>query len=161
MPQQQKNEIRFALLFFVLTIFISPTFLWSAEHPSEHPTEPPSKKTAAVTKEALSVAIENYVKEQAKIEGGYFLFYDAREDKALALTLDKVHKDRLSRIKDDVYFACADFRANDGTMYDLDIFMKGESPAQLKVTAITLHKKNGKARYIWVQERGLWKREKK
>ena len=124
------------------------------EHPSEHPTS-----TKAISKESLAAAIADYVQHEAKLKGGYFLIYDAKAGKPLALTLVKVHKQRLARTAEDTYFACADFKSTDGHMYDLDIFMKGRSPDKLKVTEITVHKVDGKPRYKWVQEGGLWKRK--
>ncbi len=125
----------------------------------EHPTEHPNAATKKITKETLAQAIADYVNREAKLKGGYFLFYDAKEGKTLALKLDKVHKDRLAKLGDDEYFACSDFKATDGNMYDLDIFMKGKSPDHLEVTQITLHKKNGKPRYTWYEENGVWKRK--
>lgn len=157
---------RFTTMLTVLLIglfLLSTSVLFAQEHP-EHPTkqktehpEHPSKASAKITKEALADAIANYVKEQAHLEGGYFMYYDAQENKPLALTLDKVHKERLAQLSDNVYFACADFKATDGHMYDLDIFMKGSDVNHLKVTQITLHKKDGKARYKWKKVGDYWK----
>ena len=41
--------------------------------------------------------------------------------------------------------------------YDLDIFMEGSDVNHLKVTKITLHKKDGKARYNWKKVGDYWK----
>lgn len=147
--------------FIIATLLVTLLFVWQGnvwaqEHP-EHPQEHPSS-AKKITKDELAKEIEKYVAKEAAMKGGYFLFYDAKENKPLALSLAKVHKDRLSRIKKDVYFACADFKATDGTMYDLDIFMQGK-PGHLKATEITLHKKNGKARYKWFKEGDFWKRK--
>lgn len=160
------------LLAFMLILFAG---VYAQEHP-EHPTkenakqehpakgsetkaEHPTSETQKITKESLAEAIENYVNREAGLKGGYFLFFDAQENKPLALKLDKVHKERLAKISDDTYFACADFKNIDGTMYDLDIFMKGHSLADLKVTQITLHKKAGIPRYTWYEEGGVWKQK--
>jgi Na+-transporting methylmalonyl-CoA/oxaloacetate decarboxylase gamma subunit len=130
------------------------------EHPSEHEAEHPTSEKAALTKETLADAITDYVSKESNLKGGYFLFFDDQQGKPLALTLDKVHKERLAALGDGVYFACADFKATDDDMYDLDIFMK-EDEHGLEVTEINLHKKNGEARYTWVEKDGIWSKKKK
>jgi len=129
------------------------------EHPSEHPSEHPMSKKADITKESLAEAITKYVSDDSKLKGGYFMVYDSVQEKPLALTLEKVHKDRLSSLGDGVYFACADFNATDGSVYDLDIFMK-DSGKGLKATDVSVHKKDGIARYGWVEKNGIWMKSK-
>lgn len=129
------------------------------EHP-EHPKEAPGKKAPEkVSKEDLAKAIRHYVEEDAKLKGGHFLVYDAAAKKALALTLEKVHDDKLARISDKVYFACADFKEAGGATYDLDIFMELDEEGDLEPTEVLVHKENGKARYTWHEEGGVWKRK--
>ena len=130
-----------------------------AEHPSEHPQEHPTSDKAELTKESLADAIADYVSRDSELKGGFFLVYDNEQGKALALKLEKVHKDRLAALGDSVYFACADFSATDGSTYDLDIFMK-ESEAAMDVYNISVHKKNGAARYNWVEKDGIWSKSK-
>ncbi|NOX38728.1 MAG: hypothetical protein GXO78_14455 [Calditrichaeota bacterium] len=132
-----------------------PTKSKAKEHPSEHPTS----KARKITKETLAEAIEAYVNAEAKKHDGYFVFMDDKEKKELKLKLVKVHKERLARISEDVYFACADFKTPDGQVYDLDIFMKGKTADDLTFTEIMLHKKNGVPRYTWYEENGVWKRK--
>lgn len=135
------------------------------EHPDkeakgeEHPTKKAPAK--AVTKEELAEAIEEYVTKDAELKGGYFLVYDQEAGETLALKLDLVHKARLSRISADVYFACADFKTPKGKTYDLDVFMKGTTKNNLKVTEVAVHKEEGKARYTWHEEGGIWKKKYK
>ena len=130
------------------------------EHPSEHPSEHPTSKKAEITKETLAEAIVGYVNNDADLKGGFFLVYDKEQGKALALKLDKVHEDRLATLGNGVYFACADFNATDGSVYDLDVFMK-DSKQGLVVSDISVHKKNGEARYGWVEKNGVWGKSKK
>ena len=142
-----------------------------AEHPAEgkeHPAEEaegekehPAAQSAtkAVTKEELADAIEDYVSKDAGLKGGYFLVYDQEADTTLALTLELVHKARLSRIAADVYFACADFKTPEGKTYDLDVFMKGTAKNNLQVTEVIVHKEEGEPRYTWYEEGGIWKRK--
>lgn len=163
------NHIRFNRLMAVsivpilsgLVLFASPQLL-SQEHP-EHPkkTGKGTEKTGStLTPEALAVEVMQYVEEESKLKGGPFLVYDAKSKKPLVLTLDKVHKDKLSKVAEGTYFACSDFKSEDGKTYDLDFFMK-ESDSGLQVTEITVHKENGKARYVWAEEKGIWKRQEK
>jgi hypothetical protein len=137
--------------------------LYAGEHP-EHPQEDVAKEgtdAANVTKDNLATAIEGYVANEVKLKGGYFLVFDPIANESLALTLDKVHKERLTTLGNDAYFACADFKSTNGKMYDLDIFMKGPDKDHLEVTEIAVHKEDGKERYTWREEKGVWKKEVK
>ena len=127
-----------------------------AEHPAEHPKESGGKVT--VTKDELADAIEVYVKEASTAEG-YFVVNDEEAGKELKLTLDKVHRKRLSRVGEGLYFACADFKNIDGTIYDLDVFMKGTAKDNLSFSKFSVHKEAGKERYTWYEEGGVWKRK--
>ena len=70
-----------------------------------------------------------------------------------------MHKDKLAALGDDVYFACTDMKAADGTVYDLDFFMK-QTGHGIETTEVTVHKKSGKARYGWKEVDGVWKKVK-
>lgn len=127
------------------------------EHPQEHPAEHPSE-AMKIDKDNLATAIEQFVEQDAAIKGGYFLVLDDKTGEVLKLKLDRVHKERLASLGDDTYFACADFKTPEDKIYDLDIFMKGKSPHDLKVTEIMIHKENGKERYTWAESEGIWTR---
>ena len=152
----KKFSNRFLPILVVGTaVFLST--VQAQEHPKEHPS---SAKKSALTSEALAKEIVQYVEQEARLKGNYFLLYDQKEGKPLVLTLDKVHKDKLSKVVQGTYFACSDFKSKDGKTYDLDFFLK-ESDSGLQVSEITVHKENGKARYAWVEENGTWKRRAK
>jgi hypothetical protein len=151
----------------IATIVASALVLLAAgafaqEHP-EHPKNDEKKAAAEtekpVTMDALADAITAYIAQDAKLKGGYFLVYDAEEKKPLVLTLDKVHKDRLSGLGGGVYFACTDMKNADGVLYDLDFFMKGDAD-HLETTEVSVHKKAGKPRYGWKEDNGIWKKVK-
>jgi len=130
------------------------------EHPKEHPQEHPgSKGQSKVSSEELSHSITAYVKKDSALKGGYYLVYDAVDKKPLALTLDKIHMDKLARVAEGSYFACADFKSTDGVTYDLDIFMKGSNAKSLETTEVSVHKLNGKERYGWVEKDGHWMKQ--
>ncbi len=131
-----------------------------AEHPKEHPAEHPKDKAKGVTKEELGAAITAYIQGEMKKGGGTWMVKDAEAGTELALTLDKVHMDKLATTAKHTYFACADLKGADGHMYDLDVFMKGPDKASLKVTEVTVHKKDGVERYTWMEEGGVWKKVK-
>jgi hypothetical protein len=127
------------------------------EHPTEHPKQT-TEKQATLTAAQLAQAITGYVATDAKTKGGYFLVYDPVEKKPLALTLDRVHEDRLSSLGGGVYFACADFKSPEGKVYDVDVFMK-EDKGDLTATEVHVHKVDGKPRYAWKEKGGSWVRE--
>ena len=131
---------------------------------AEHPTEHPSGKSSAgqvpkpLTKEEMSAAIQSYVVKEAEKHGGYYEINDDLQKKKLFLKLKKIHDDRLSHVGNDVYFFCVDLADKDGQIYDLDFFMK-RSGGNLKVTEVTIHKQQGKERYSWYEEKGIWKKK--
>ncbi|MDW7681750.1 MAG: hypothetical protein SCK70_14405 [bacterium] len=128
------------------------------EHPAEHPKEAAKSATVSVTKEMMAEAIESYIKTDSALKGGYFTVYDAQAKAPLALKLDKVHQDKLAKVSDGIYFACSDFKATNGKMYDLDFFMKATDDG-LKVSEVMIHKEAGKPRYRWVEKDGIWTRK--
>ena len=138
---------------FVLLIILS-AFLFSEhpEHPSEHPT---TIKKPQLTIGELAISIENYIQNDINLKGGFFV-YDKNKKEILNLTLIKIHKERLSNIGGETYFACADFNASNGNIYDLDVFMTGKSQDNLVVTEINVHKENGEARYLWENQQEIW-----
>ena len=109
--------------------------------------------------EMLGDAIEAYVAWDSEMHGGFFFVHDSVDNANLALTLDKVHRARLASLGNGVYFACADFKAENGHVYDLDVFMMAEPGGPfhgLVPTSISVHKKDGVARYGWAENDGVW-----
>ena len=127
---------------------------------SEHPEHPTTTKEPQLTVEELAISIEDFIQNDVNLKGGFFV-YDKNKKEILTLTLTKIHKERLSNIGGDTYFACADFSASNGNIYDLDIFMTGKSQSNLVVTEINVHKENGTARYLWKNQQGIWVINKK
>lgn len=152
----QRKSLSRLVAITLIAMFAATGGVIAGEHPAEHPKEG-KKGKSKVTKQQLAKKIENYVENEAKLKGGYFLVYDKKAKETLALTLEKVHKKRLATIGKGQYFACADFKATNGKVYDLDIFMNGPNANHLNISQITVHKEDGKARYTWYQEDGLWK----
>ena len=116
--------------------------------------EKPGSGTHEVSKETLAKVIEDHAAQQ----GASFKFTHPDTKKGLSLTLIKVHKDRLSKVAENRYFACSDFKEAGGTVYDLDFWVNA-SGGQLTVTKTMLHKEAGKPRYTWHQEGGVWKQK--
>ena len=151
-----KKEILF-------TVFIFSIISAQGEHPTgskkaEHPTAtitPQIVQGEKITLQNLARAIESFVEADINLRGA-FLVIDPSTNEVLKLNLEKVHKERLSHVGDDVYFACADFNADDGKVYDLDIFLRGTNTDELTVTEITVHKEDGQARYGWMEQDGVW-----
>ncbi len=127
-----------------------------SEHPkSEHPT---GQKAKTVTTADLDKAIRARIEEKTKADGGVFKVDDPVLKKTWELTLVKVHTDKLTPLSADTYFACTDFKAKDGTMLDVDFYMKDEG-GKIVVTDTAIHKVNGKPRFNYVEKNGVWARE--
>jgi hypothetical protein len=157
--------IQLALALLVCAVLTIPLIQAIAQEHPEHPTEkehpehPEEKTEASLTIEQLAQAINDYVRDDARAKGGFFLVYDPVAKKSLVLTLDRVHEERLSGLGGGVYFACADFTSPEGTVYDIDVFMK-EAEAGLEATEVHVHKVDGKPRYTWKEQGGVWVRER-
>ncbi|HXY61958.1 MAG TPA: hypothetical protein VEJ22_03385 [Nitrospirota bacterium] len=152
---------------FVLTravaisaLLLAFPYLSSAEHPTEHPSGKRSSGAAQkpLTKQEMKEAIESYIEKESKKYGGYYEIYDDLQGKELFLKLKKVHDDKLAHVGNDVYFFCVDLTGKDGKVYDLDFFMKRGASGNLDVTEVTIHKQEGKERYTWYEENGIWKK---
>ncbi len=135
------------------------------EHPAqekmaEHPEHPEKHEKAHLTIEEFADAVEHYIAEQEKNSDGFFVVQDKEHNKTLKCKLVKIHKERLASLGDNEFFVCADFKADDGNVYDIDIFMQGSSKDNLKATRTMVHKDNGNPRYTWYEEDGVWKTKK-
>jgi hypothetical protein len=142
---------------FTVTAFFSTLALAQEkkEHPKEHPEHPKSEKK--VSTDDIDKAIRGHIDQAGKASGGKLSVKDDVLNKTWELELVRVHKDKLQALADGRYFACVDFKAADGTMVDVDFFLKKEGDA-LAVTDTTVHKINGKARYNYQEKDGVWVR---
>lgn len=146
----------------VLSIFAVAVYFskisFAAEHPGEHPGTPakseskerPGEKTMLSAKEIIK-GIKDNINKVTEEHKGYYPLKDEEEGKDLKLSLVKVHEDRVSYIKkDDAYFACTDFKTDDGkTTYDIDFWMKKNKKGKLEVYDTKIHKKDGKPRFTY------------
>ena len=140
-------------------VFVFSIISAQGEHPTGSKTATasitPKVQGEKITLQNLARAIESFVEADIILRGA-FLVIDPSTDEVLKLNLEKVHKERLSHVGDDVYFACADFNADNGKVYDLDIFLHGKNTDNLTVTEISVHKEDGNARYGWQEQDGIW-----
>lgn len=133
-----------------------------AEHPEgeegeEHPEEA-EPQAVDLTLDELADAMETWVASESEATG-YMEVDDPVTGETLELTLDHVHRERLAHTDEQTYFACADFQAADGTLYDIDIFMEGPNAEALEATEVSVHKVDGEPRYTWYEEDGIWKKQ--
>ena len=125
------------------------------EHPKEHPKEHPTAK--AISTADLEKAIRANIDEAAKANNGKFPAKDDVLNKTWQLTLVRVHTDKLTQLDASTYFACVDFKADDGTLVDVDFYFKDDAGA-LKRTDTTVHKINGQPRYNYEKKGDFWVR---
>jgi hypothetical protein len=125
------------------------------EHPAEHPAEHPTGTGVTLTKDDVADAVEARVAEQ----GGALTVKDELKGETLSLSLVKVHRDRISHVAKDTCFVCADFKTPEGKVYDLDVFVVGKTKDDLKYHDLSIHKEEGKERYTWYEEAGVWKKK--
>ena len=149
-------------------LLVAPFSAFAQEHPTgqEHPEKgehpksehPKSQKAKTVTTADLDTAIKARIEEKTKADGGVFKVEDKVLKKTWELTLVKVHTDKLTPLSADTYFACTDFKAKDGTLLDVDFYVKNQD-GKLVITDTTVHKINGKPRFNYVEKDGVWVRE--
>jgi Ni/Co efflux regulator RcnB len=139
----------------VVILLIAAVFAGGMALAQEHPEHPTSKKAEkkGYTVDDLDKAIRAAI--AAKETNGIYQLKDG--DKTWDLKLDKVHRERLSRIDESTYFACTDFKSADNHTVDVDFFMKDDG-GKLAMTDATLHKVDGKPRYNWKEKDGYWVR---
>lgn len=132
------------------------------EHPKEHPS---AKGTASehpaaakpVTIDELAQAIQDAIDAKTKEQGGQFHIDDPVLHKTWALTLVRIHKDKLAQLTGDTYFACTDFRASDRNLLDVDFYMKNQD-GKLALSDTAIHKLNGVPRFNYKQVENHWER---
>jgi len=179
------RNVLFNLLLGLISAFFITPIATNAEHPTEHPTkkaaeksehpaehpekaaklaekanaehpEHPTAKNAPVTKADISAGIKSHIAKEVMAGGGaYQMDY---EGNTLALTLLKVHEDKLAQLDNGQHFACTDLEGSDGNTYDVDFFLEGHAGAR-KVIEKAVHKINDAPLYSWSQnEDGHWAR---
>ncbi len=125
------------------------------EHPEEGEEHPKEKEPLTV--DSVADFLEAEVAKTAG-DSGWITVQDEEADTELTLKLDKIHRERLAKTAEGTYFVCADFMTPEAKTYDLDFWVK-ETADGLQVTETTVHKEEGKARYNWIEEEGVWKRK--
>ncbi len=127
------------------------------EHPKEHPKQEHPKAAKPISTETLEKAIKEQIAEKAKANGGKFPVQDPLLKKTWQLELVRVHTDKLTQLDDKTYFACVDFKADDGTPVDVDFYMKNDN-GKLTLADTTVHKVNGKPRFNYEKKGNFWER---
>jgi transglutaminase-like putative cysteine protease len=109
-----------------------------------------------VVTQDIQDAIEKYIEDQSKANGGYFNL--AHGDQELRLKLVRVHTEYLANLGPRRHFACVDLVDVGSDVYDVDFFLSGD-PGAMTVTETTVHKINGQPYYAWEQKKdGGWQR---
>lgn len=126
---------------------------------AETAAKPEKAAAPGIDKNELADAIEAHVKEVEAAGGGFYSIKDPVGGNTLQLKLVKVHRERVSQVAPETYFACADFKDPKGNVWDIDTFMKGPDKDHLVYDDATIHKENGKPRYNWYNDHGTWKKK--
>jgi transglutaminase-like putative cysteine protease len=134
---------------FILTTLFLLLFSCTSDQDKKHtagPVEGAKKVTIGDVEQGIRANIETMTQEGA----GYFNFQNDTLD--LKLKLVRVHTEYLSVLGPNAFFACVDLATENGDVYDMDFFLKGE-PGDMQVTRTDLHKLNGKPYYTWKQSK--------
>jgi len=152
------HRFKVLLGFAVIFCFAAVTVPGAQEHPQEHPKQgsPAGKPVSMAT---LEKAIKDQIAEKAKANGGKLPVRDDVLNKTWQLELVRVHTDKLTQLDDNSYFACVDFKANDGTPVDVDFYMKNNN-GKLGLSDTAVHKVNGRPRFNYEKKGNYWERVK-
>ncbi len=111
----------------------------------------------SITIAHIAAGIEGHIDRSSRANGGFFKL--DHQGVTLNLRLIRIHMEYLANLGDGVQFACVDLVGSDGTVYDVDFFLKGTSPDALSVTETHVHKLDGRPIYTWEQKPdGTWHR---
>lgn len=98
----------------------------------------------------IARAIERHIDAETAANGGAFTV--DHDERVLELHLIRIHMEYLANLGGGVQFACVDLVERDGTVYDVDFFLKGTDPNALTVTETHVHKVDGRPLYAWEQK---------
>ena len=147
----------------ILTLALSIVVAGSA-FAQEHPEHPKSKSGAkqehpshAYSMDELEKAITSEIETAQSSNDGWYKMEDKEDQKTWSMKLDHVHRERLAKLDPKTYFACTDFKSDDGHTVDVDFFMK-DNGEKLVLSDATIHKVDGKARYNSKEKDGYWVR---
>ncbi|MEE9613520.1 MAG: hypothetical protein V3W31_01020 [Thermodesulfobacteriota bacterium] len=136
--------LSFLVLFALVVALPASVTAEEEEHPGEHPGEDSEGMADHVRK-----AIKEFIWEDTRLKGGHFLVWDEKEEQARVLDFVKFHEKVRFIKKKEVYFMCTDFKGRDGTVLDMDFWLKKTDDGFLKVTEVKIHKVAGKPRYTY------------
>jgi len=91
------------------------------------------KPSAAITRDVVRA----YIDERG---GGEMAFEDPASDEVVVLALDRIH-DEVRVSEGGRQVVCVDFRAEDGTAYDVDYYVGGDP--RLEVQDVVIHRAGG------------------
>ncbi len=93
------------------------------------------------TKKKVQSAVEQYIKQDAELKGGYFL-RDPKENAVRDLQFDYVHQG-VERTTAGEYLVCVDLLDQSKNRLDVDFWLKPTGTGDLAVLKIRIHKVNG------------------
>jgi hypothetical protein len=108
-------------------------------------------------REKVEQDLVSFINGQSSKSGGKYTVSDELAKTTRAMSLAKIHSDKIMQMEDGTSFVCADFKDANGETVDLDFFMKPtEGGAVDEVTRVQIHKVNGKERYTYFLQNGQW-----
>lgn len=93
------------------------------------------------TKKNVQAAVEQYIQDESRLQGGFFLRDNAKSE-VRDLKFDYVHQG-LEKTAEGEYAVCVDFLDQAKNRLDVDFWLKPEASGDLQVSKIRVHKING------------------
>jgi transglutaminase-like putative cysteine protease len=138
-----------------LNILLSTTlFIFVTCQSNDKKTEQTQQKTDKEHDKPTIADVEQGIRRHIDTKtinnNGYFSFNN--DTSVLNLKLVRVHTEYLSVLSSREFFACVDLATENGDVYDIDFFLKGNKD-EMEITHTNLHKLNGKPYYTWMQNK--------
>ena len=117
-------------------------------------SDPAASQRGPIRAKDVAAAVQGFLDVEILHNEGLCRINDPVENVTLDLRLKEIYDGKLMKVRSGVYVTCATFEAADGTTYDVDFFVKGTTPRNLKVFDASIHAKSGLQRYAWVNDKG-------
>lgn len=134
-------------LFSALILILAPGARAHEHHEHSMEMAMPSPGEKSALEKQYPAIVTAFVQAEVKASGQGFVLRDEKTGQNRILKLEKIHRDKIVMLQDDLAFACVDFRQIRGgaDKLDLDFYVSRIKGGPWKVSRVLVHKVNGVA----------------
>jgi hypothetical protein len=105
---------------------------------------------------SVESAVDRYIEIGSKLNGGHFVMFDKMAQQAVAMDTQTLSQREILPASPELHAVCMEMVGLDGTVYDVDFFVKTQTRGREELENIEVHAVNGQARYNWIQNGAIW-----